>query len=376
MAGPVGVAGPAVVAGPAATEGVGFVRKTTCAWLALCAATTACDLAEKKESAPAPVCASREPQVCFERAMRWRDSHPGKAEQAFDIACRAALPAACNNLALLYMDPPKGIRGDLERAALLFDLACKHDVAQSCHGLANMHARGQHVAQDDGRALTLWKKACAMGHYAGCDAAGTALANGRGIKADKKAAMVLWEKACSKGGVPHACAAVGLNVALGIDGVKRDEKRGAQLLLAACNSDYAAACKDLGGLHLAKLLPDADQAKGLLLLRNACNLAYGDGCNELGVAHAQGIGTQRAPSQAVKLFERACGLRSLDGCANLAVALEHGDGTTQDLDRADALYDKACTGGHRASCKRLGKEPPAAVSGSAAPNEKLPKAAP
>lgn len=179
------------------------------------------------------------------------------------------------------------------------------------------------------------------------------LANGRGRKANHNDAMVLWDKACTEGGVPHACAAVGINLALGIQGVTKDAERGAKLLTAACQADYAAACKDLGGLHLAKVIPDADVEQGIVLLKNACNLSYGEGCNELGVVHAQGIGVDRSPQQAVKLFERACELQSMSGCGNLGVALEHGDGIAADVERAKTLYGKACKGGHEASCKRL-----------------------
>ncbi len=341
-----------------------------------------CELDRPADPGPPPVCDASDPKQCFERGMSLRDTQPKKAEEALDLACRAALPEACNNLGLLYLEPPAGFAGDLERASMLFRLACDHHVAQSCHSLAGMYFGARHVGKDDKKALELWQKACTMGHLPACDESGTALANGRGAAADKKAAMKLWEKACDEGGVLHACAALGLNLALGIDDVKKDPDRGGKLLLAACNAQYAPACKDLGGLHLGKVLPEADPEKGLVLLRNACHLSYGEGCNELGVAHAQGIGTERAPVEAAKLFERACNLRSLTGCQNLAIALLHGDGVEADPERAGELLVKACEGGLAASCARaeeLGLEvpnpPPSAASGAASASP-APKTAP
>ncbi|MEM9695150.1 MAG: tetratricopeptide repeat protein, partial [Myxococcota bacterium] len=178
-----------------------------------------------------------------------------------------------------------------------------------------------------------------------------ARAQGLGTAEDKKAAMAAWSKSCAKG-YERACAVTGLNLVLGIDGIKKDAEVGVELLQGACRASVAEACKDLGGLHLGGMVPDADRTEGVQRLTEACDLGYGEGCNELGVAYAQGLGVERADAaMAVRLFDRACRLGADNGCSNFGLALSQGVGVERDLKRAHKLFHAACHRGHQASCE-------------------------
>lgn len=323
------------------------------AWLGLTLALAGCPSTDAPKGRPTdagtPICPTANPSACFDRGVRLLDRQPEQAAKAFGVACDAGVGGACNNLGALYAEG-RGVARDPARAAALYERACAAGAAHGCYSLATIVAEGKQGTRGDlVKAFALASRACALGHVHGCDRVAMALANGQGVGADKQEAMKLWERACS-GGVDRACAALGINLVVGADGVTRDVARGERLLLAACNAMYAPACKDLGGMHLGKALPDSDADKGIVLLTNACNLSYGEGCNELGVAYVQGVGAEPDMKRAAELFERACNQGSATGCANLAIAAEHGDGIPKNLQRATTLRAKACKGGHQASC--------------------------
>lgn len=317
-------------------------------WLALAVSLPACD--RKPDPRKTEVCPATDPSGCFKLGVRRMDALPQVAASAFTRACEGGVAAACNNLGTLY-EEGRGVAQDTARAATLYQQSCNGDSPHGCASLAALFDRPG-AAHDEVKAMSLRDRACALGHLQACDAVALALANGRLIKADKKRAILLWGQAC-KGGVQRSCASLGINLIVGGPHVERDPKRGEGLLINACNAGHAAACKDLGGMHLGGALPDSDQQRGAKLLVNACNLGNAEGCSALGVAHVQGLGVEKSMSEAAKLFERACDGGAMTGCFNLAVALANGDGVERDSKRAGELLRKGCEGGHEDSCAAL-----------------------
>jgi len=316
-------------------------------WLSTLAAV-ACDSsrpAVQDAGAPPPVCPKQVPRRCFDRGLSLLDQDPARAALAFAHACDGQIPEGCNNLGQLYATG-RGVAKNLVQAQQLYQQACDGGSPHGCYALSSLHQA------DASKSFELANRACSLGHMQACDRVGVAYANGQGVDMDKLKAMKLWDQACT-GGVNHACAAMGINLVLGIHGVTKDVARGESLLMLACNANHAAACKDLGGLHLSGVLPNSEPAKGVLLLGNACNLSYGEGCNELGVVYMQGVGVDADAARGASLLDRACKLGSMTGCFNLAVAYQHGDGVAIDAARSTKLLEQACRGGHEPGCEAI-----------------------
>ncbi|MCA9622126.1 MAG: sel1 repeat family protein, partial [Myxococcales bacterium] len=216
---------------------------------------------ETPDAGPPPVCPEAVPQRCFDRGVSLLDVDKSRAALAFAMACDGGVPEGCTNLGALY-DEGGGVEVNLPRARELFDLGCKGGSPHGCFRLGRMKALGRGGAAELTAAFELFQKACGAKHGPGCHEVGKAYASGIGVKADQAKAVAAWETACSAG-YDQACAALGLNLILGLKGVKRDAERGERLLLAACHQNDARACKDLGGLHVAGVLPKSDKSKGI-----------------------------------------------------------------------------------------------------------------
>ena len=82
------------------------------------------------------------------------------------------------------------------RAVQLFTFGCGHGEPAACNQLAGMYLEGQGVNLDLGRAADLYRRACDGDEPQACNLLAGMLLDGRGVRADREAAIRTYDKAC------------------------------------------------------------------------------------------------------------------------------------------------------------------------------------
>lgn len=122
----------------------------------------------------------------------------------------------------------------------------------------------------------------------------------------------------------------------------------------ACALSDASGCHGSGRLHHWNSEPD----KAAAGYARACELGSAEACTDLGLLELEGKGVAWSRIKARRHFRLACETRSARGCYYLGYSHETGQGADLDTTVADQLYSQACQLGHRASCDKVGMEPP------------------
>jgi uncharacterized protein len=208
-------------------------------------------------------------------------------------------------------------------------------------------------------------EACSLGDARACAFAGRLSLDGRGVPRDERRGLDMLVRACDDG-VAMACgvAAQRLGDAAHAAGANpagaATEVEGAQDLLArlegqrTCLAGQPEACFQVGVLfYYGRDSFPRDRAKASKAFARGCDLGDSRACNNLGDALAYGDGVGRDVESAAAAFVKACRLGEPLGCANLGYMAEHGEGVPRDVSRARALYRQACGAGDVYGCIHL-----------------------
>jgi uncharacterized protein len=192
--------------------------------------------------------------------------------------------------------------------------------------------------------------ACNGGNSAACTALGIRLLDGVGIAKDEKRGADLFLKAC-QGQARDAQGCM-------LWGYAMETGRGAYVNLAqsaafydiACELGNAIGCNNYGLMRQNGRGVVKNELYAAGAFAKSCRLGAAIGCVNEGRLHADAMTLTQDRALAVQAFDRGCTLGSMDGCNVLAWHLERGLGTSRDTPRAALLYTRACQGGFQLAC--------------------------
>ena len=192
--------------------------------------------------------------------------------------------------------------------------------------------------------------ACNAGNSATCTALGIRLTNGAGVTKDEQRGANLFLKAC-QGRVRdgQGCMLWGYAMETG-RGAYVNPAQGADFYELACELGNAIGCNNYGLLRQYGRVIDKNELYAVAAYQKSCRLGFAEGCVNEGRLSADATTIRQNRTRAVQAFDRGCALGSMDGCNVLAWHLERGLGISQDRVRAAALYTTACQGGFQRAC--------------------------
>ncbi len=280
-------------------------------------------------------------------------------------ACKRSEQGACVAAAQSFAYAV-GVSEDRSRALQLVKLACARREAHACYQLGVLLANADRdrwcIHFGGAASRTAMQSACDLGDSAGCQllAEHPLVSDTAKVQARARVADLNWA-ACQRGNFA-SCAP--------------QEPRGAQLLTAACNRDFAAACAALGAGHLTracqlgsiaactklacnKSTPDELAIQRTLrVAHRSCLRGDAAGCVQFGEQLGYDCSASDASgARAFFYLETACLLGDVAACNGASVY----GGEAQPRQRADRLERRACELGAASACNRLiGSEPPPA----------------
>ena len=169
----------------------------------------------------------------------------------------------------------------------------------------------------------------------------------RRLTEDEATRLTLTLYAC-RGGITEEC------LRRGLDTYEQNGALAAQYWRAACESDDASSCTNLGVLQEKGIGLETDLAAAARLYRQGCDGGDALGCTNLGVLHNNGIGMEVDSAAAVRLYRQGCDGGNALGCTYLAILYENGIGVEADPAAAARLYRQGCDGGDARGCTNLG----------------------
>jgi TPR repeat protein/outer membrane protein OmpA-like peptidoglycan-associated protein len=316
-----------------------------------------------------------------------RLEHGGRAREAgvrYSAACNAGEGSACDRLGALH-DRGVGVEPSPARAVELYRQACLGGDAPGCAGWGGLAYQGRGTERDRELGLGLLDKSCSQHWQPACGeaarlradarAAGKPTAGGTarggvavevdvGAKstAEAEAPKARPEKpapppcrigdrdnckrACDLGHA-ESCTTLGIMVAYGIGGAKRDAEASLELFGKGAKGGHARAHVHLG-LHFEGRGADAKKARASY--QSACDGGDLAGCNHLGRLELGAKNHARARA----LFERACDGGEGAGCHALGQLYEKGTAVGRDADKALDVYQRGCRAGSVPSCSARG----------------------
>jgi uncharacterized protein len=154
------------------------------------------------------------------------------------------------------------------------------------------------------------------------------------------------EQKCNKGDM-EACATIGGAYLLGKGGKVKDEKKGLELLLKACDGKSGFGCEIYGrALEQGKGIAP-DPAAAVTYWQKGCDLGAGGACRSLALKK------ETTDPARIPLLEKACDKNDNLGCMGLGAAYLHGNqGAPQDLAKAKQYMQKACDLGAKSACDK------------------------
>jgi len=156
---------------------------------------------------------------------------------------------------------------------------------------------------------------------------------------------------CARG-FPADCRTLGRAYLLG-EGVPRDDRLAAGLLIQSCELGDPAGCADLGVLYaIGRALPQSDE-RAVALSRRACEQGSALACSNQGALLAEGVAPlpdedRSAPAdegRILRLFRTSCDAGVPEGCLDLGTALEQGKLGPRELGQAGKAYRRSCEAG-------------------------------
>ncbi len=275
-------------------------------------------------------------------------------------ACEKSLTGACTQAARCFFDGKGGHALDLNRSFGYAKRACEAGEADGCNLLGLHYQDGRGTPWSPADAKLAYAKSCDLGAGGGCYNLAGMYFGAHGIVFDDEQgraftlqAKAKWQAACESDearwctnlGFMHATAAQ-------TDDEKRIAMRWHQ---RACDHKDLVGCVERGALQLklGEVTPDAF-AKEMTAL---CEQKEPTACLTLGVRQILGgEGIAKDEARGIELTERACELGSGHACAASGEELVRKPGATPaDMDRGAGYYRQACDRGVSQGCTAIAK---------------------
>ena len=268
---------------------------------------------------------------CIDYADTLRGGSPqdqARAETILQSTCKAGELNACAALGDFLLR--SGKPDETERGTQILESACRQTGVQACRTLARQL---EHGGTPDPVQINLYKHyACYGGSADECAEMGTRAYRGIGATADRDLAVRYFAESCRI--EPLNC-----RIAQTLAAIPK--------LRAACDTNDANACADLGLALTEYGSPEADSDQAAQLLEASCRRGFNKACYP-----AVKI-LQSAPAtadRARELLETGCTSGDPQSCFRLALTFDDTPGSP-DLDRAVAIYSQLCDAKDAEACE-------------------------
>lgn len=204
---------------------------------------------------------------------------PADRKRGLELAVKAchAEPKHCANAAIAYRDGI-GTPRNPARSAELFSRACIGGKPEACWDLARAYYSGSGVAKDLSRSHELTMASCNGGYLHACAAAAGHFMFGTGVPKDDNLAMQWASYTCERR-TPLGCSILGYYHVHGRAGLRRDKRKGFELMRWACENDTAGnTCEILGAAYI----DHKNERDGRYYMQKACDAGVESACK-----HAQ-----------------------------------------------------------------------------------------
>lgn len=192
-------------------------------------------------------CSQGDQVACVDYGFNLENADPEKAVSVYRASCAKNTLPACSNLALMLRDA-RGAAKNLDEAAKVAKKACDGGNAPGCLHLALV----KDAANDFTGATAAYDAACKVKVFQGCTNYAINVLKGIGIKKDEKRGMELLEKSCGesvKKGVQfpslRACLVLGQIYEQGAL-VEKNKDAAKRLYKLACFGGLDEGCERLG----------------------------------------------------------------------------------------------------------------------------------
>ena len=262
-----------------------------------------------------------------------------KALAAFRQSCADANYDGCTQLAQTLDKLP----GNAAEALGAWEKGCLYDWARACSVAARRLVAADHRSTD---AMALAERACEL-DTTECEILALIYDLGYGTlaRADRARATTLFKTLCDAGDQSN-CVRFANRARRGI-GIAADAATADKLLEAACATDEASACGELGHQFTAN---KRDDAHGFVVAQKGCNLGSAFSCyvagwmvkfNRRGAAK---LDDAPAAKEALPYFDKGCAAEepSPAACHEAGKLYDNGLGTNEDKTAAAERYKKAC----------------------------------
>ncbi len=136
----------------------------------------------------------------------------------------------------------------------------------------------------------------------------------------------------------------------GVNDLMKDSK----LLESECESGKFRSCTQIGiRMAFGTYGYKKDYGKAKIFLEKACSGEDGLGCKELGVLYEYGRGTEKNLPKAAEYYKTSCEKEESFGCYYLGKFYKRGMGVSKDEKEAEKYMKKACDLKLDMACKEL-----------------------
>lgn len=248
----------------------------------------------------------------------------------------------------------KGIPKDREMALKLLTEAADHGCAQAAHRIAVMYDTGQNFSDPDlDKAVEWYTKASDMGYADSQYALAGILFMEDSPYYDNKRAINLLHKAADQG-QHDAEHQLGLRLAYGAKGEKRDPKKAEMYLERACEGGVLQAMTDYANMLFEGQAVPQDLAKSAKWFTKAAEQYDGIAQYALGCFYGNGYYYQKDDKEAAKWFREAAEGGEPNSQYALACFYYEGRGVPKDTKKAEEWFAEAAGQGHPGAMSFLG----------------------
>jgi TPR repeat protein len=237
--------------------------------------------------------------------------------------------------------------------------ACKADaecmkgalcIATQCARPSGDSAKASADRQEYERALTIGTAACSASDGTACRVLAAMYNDGKGVIRDESKGREFDLLAC-EGGVVDACVVAGALLDDKHDAA--DHARADRLLQKGCDARAGKCCYVLAVAYSNGMGVAADAMRSASFLDIACKLDIAASCRELAISFHNGNGVTRSSKLAAEYQKKACDLQDGQACFNCAGMYLKGDGVAKNNDKLLEYLDRSCKLHNRLGCKIL-----------------------
>ncbi len=175
-----------------------------------------------------------------------------RGKQIIDGACASGLAPACFAQAVANRTPnavsvalgASYVPPLVQAGAAWSEIACRYGNAAECAYLGAAHYEGLGIPENASEGVRYYRLGCEGGNLDACYNVGAAYSRGKGVRQDGVEATRIFKETCEKGEM-WSCASYGQILYRGDNGVRRDRRKGRQLLEQGCNAGAPLGCQVL-----------------------------------------------------------------------------------------------------------------------------------